>query len=211
MKHYGDAKNRFSKGVSINFFQTFKKFLVCLMVACFAITGCTKDFSPPKIEGAFIAINNDVRKPGLAETDYYKYDVSMNDINESSNEPGGMQFVMDISDVNKQYIGDIGGVFNTTKIVISIDAYEKNFDSKTTLKTLGRNGRYSAVKEIMQDRCAVFIQLKNEDDRIIKAGHALPNQDVTIEKINNKYYVTFNNLNFGDGPAFTGSARLVTD
>ena len=181
------------------------------IIACFAMTGCTKDFSAPKIEGPFIEINNDVRKPGLVEKDAYQCDISRNGISESYSEPGGMQFVMDISDANKEYIGDIGGLFNATRVEISIDAYRKSFDSKTTLKTLGRNGRYSNVKEIMQDRCDVFIQIKDENDREIKAGHALPNQDITIEKINNKYYVTFNNLSFGDGPAFTGSARLITD
>lgn len=211
MRHYGNAENRFFKRESINFFETLKKLFFCSMIACFAITGCTKDFSTPKIEGTFIEINNDVRQPGLAEKDSYRCDISLKDISESYNEPGGMQFVMNISDVNKEYIGDIGGIFNTTKIEINIDAYRKSFDSKITLKTLGRNGRYSGVKEILQDRCNVFIQLKNEDGRVIKAGHALPGQDVTIEKINNKYHVTFKNLNFGDGPAFKGSARLVTD
>jgi len=187
-----------------------RKFFSYFLIACCAVVSCKKDSSKStKTDGVFIEINNDVRNPGLIDKDFYQIELTSYSFPETYNEPAGIQFIMDIRDLNKQYIGDIGGIINTTEIEIYVDAFKQNFDTKTILKTFVRTG--SETKSIMQNKCKIDIRMKDKNDRTTAYANALNNQDVTIEKIDNKYNVTFSKLNFGNGSTFTGSARLITN
>ncbi len=183
-----------------------KLILILTLIILFA--SCKKENNNNNYEGVFIEINNDLRKPSLVEKDYYQIELSKYPFNETSSEPSGIQFIMDIRDYNQEYIGGIGGITKTAEIEVYIDVYTIDLDVKKTLKTMMLTG--SETKAFKQNKCTVRIRMKDKEDKNVADGNALDNQNITVEKINGEYKVYFNKLNFGNGTKFTGSGRIIT-
>ncbi len=185
---------------------------VSLLVIFLFIT-CSKDDNNKmaSIDGVFIGVNNDNRIPGLYDIeDTYRVDLSSYAFVEKYYEPSGVQFVMEIWDKNREFIGGIGGINSCQVIELYIDVYKNDFNSKTQVETF--TGDLSKAEK--QDKCNLYIRLKDINRNPIMAGNAIDGQNITVEYKNGEYYVEFSNLKVesNDGiDSFTTSGRIITN
>lgn len=173
------------------------------------ILSCNKDDEDIKPNGVFIEVNGDTRIPSLSNTSGYEIDLSSFNFSGNSSEPSGIQFVMDIYDLDRKYIGGIGGIQSCVELELFVDVFKSNFNGNETIQTF----LTANTKEEKQDKANIFIRFKDSSDDRIMSGTALDGQSVEIEKRNGEYYVFFDNLNFKstDGTDFTASSRIITN
>ncbi len=183
--------------------------LLIMIILCTGIS-CSdeNDIKQPKT-GVFISINDDVRIPSLVSIPYYQIKQSSYNFKSSISEPEGIQFVMDIYDPKRQYIGGIGGMTTCVRVWVSITVYKTDFASPSQIKTFS----IANTKNEKADKAKVFIEFRNIDDDRFLYGTAIENQTINIKKENGEYFVYFKNLNFKspEGSTFNGSIRLITN
>ena len=72
----------------------------------------------------------------------------------------------------------------------------------------------SLSKTEKQNKCNVYLRLKDTDDHVIIGLRALDGQNITVEFKNGEYYVEFSNLDFGSNGGtniFIVSGRIITN
>lgn len=187
--------------------------ILLLFIITLSLFSCSKeDNNVPPSNGVFISINNDLRKPSLSNSSTYQIDLSSYNFNSTYYEPSGVQFVMDIHDPERAYIGGIGGITTCAELEVYVDIFRTDLDTKKDIPTIF-NARGQSNEE-KKDKAEIFIRFKDNEDDVIMAGTALENQMVSVRKENGEYVVNFENLNFEstDGTTnFTASGRIITN
>jgi len=193
--------------------NNYKKILVALLVTI-SLISCSKDDSAGgnnSPNGVFIGVNDDNRTLALNDIgDTYRIDLSSLAFNENSYEPAGIQFVMEIWDKNKAYIGGIGGNNSCQVIELYVDVFKNDFKTKTTIKTYAS----PMTKAGRKDKCNIFIRLKDINRKLIIMGEAINGQDITVENKNGVYTVEFSKLKIvteNGTSSFTCSGRIITN
>ncbi|WP_298248381.1 hypothetical protein [uncultured Christiangramia sp.] len=187
--------------------------ILLLFTIILSLFSCSKeDDNEQPSNGVFISINNDLREPSLNNTSNYQIELSSYSFNSTNREPSGIQFVMDIHDPDKQYIGGIGGITTCAELEVFIDVFRTDLESPKTISTIFN--AYGQSKEEKQDKAEVFIRFKNDEDDVIMAGTALENQTINVKNENGEYVTIFENLTFEstDGTTnFTASGRIIAN
>ncbi|MGW1456507.1 hypothetical protein ACWBC2_16090 [Salegentibacter agarivorans] len=191
----------------------FLKITFLALTVLLSFNSCSKDDDTEnQTNGVYISINNDLRTPSLSSKPYYEIDLSSFSFGSTYYEPAGIQFVMDIYDPNREYIGGIGGVTSCSELEVYVDVFKQDFSQSSTVNTVFN--AHSLDKEEKRDKAEIFIRFRDDDDDVILAGTALENQTVKIEQKNGEYYVHFENINFlgTDGNStFKASGRIITN
>lgn len=186
-----------------------KKLLLLLTLVTALATSCSNRDEDSTPNGVFIEVNGDTRNPSLSNTTGYQINLSSFNFNENSSEPAGIQFVMDIYDINRKYIGGIAGIQSCVEIELFVDVFKVDFYGNETVQTF----LTANTKEEKEGKANIFIRFKDSSDHRILSGTAIDGQNIKIEKRNGEFYVFFENLNFKstDGDDFTASSRIITN
>lgn len=184
------------------------------LVLVLTLFSCSKEDNneASSSNGVFISINNDSRTPSLSNSSTYQIELSSYNFSSTHYDPSGVQFVMDIHDPDREYIGGIGGITTCAEIEVFVDVFRTDLDTKKNIPTIFN--AYGQSKEEKQDKAEMFIRFKNNEDDVILAGTALENQTVSVRKENGEFIISFENLKFEstDGNTiFTGSGRIITN
>lgn len=160
------------------------KFLIASLIVTMLFIRCSSDddSSTESTDEVFIEVNGDLRKPDIISRDYYDVELSRTFFDENSSEPAGAQFVLDIYDPDRQYIGGLGNYEECVEVELFIDYFSAGFPAESKSVETILNA-YSASKEEKTGKCEIFIRLKNLSDNVILAGTAIDNQfaEYTLE------------------------------
>ena len=184
------------------------------LIAFLTLLSCSKDDDSSNnipSNGIFISINGDTRTLSSASNeDGYDIELSSYLFNGNASEPEGVQLVMDVYDIDQEYIGDIGDYTGCTEIEVYADIFTRDF-SNPNIKTIFDEGNLTSSEK--ENKCELYIRLKGGSDDVIIAGSSVENQTVTISKQGNTYEVEFTDLNFksNEGETFTASGRIITN
>lgn len=185
---------------------------VILLALLFSSCSSDDDNNNSQPNGVFITVNSDTRTPSLTNSSGYEIDLSSFEFNGNFSEPAGIQFVMDIYDIDRMHIGGIGGYTSCVEIELFVDIYKQGFTNNENVSTIFQANSASSSEK--QDKAEIFIRLKNEQDDVFLAGTALDNQNIQVSFENGQYNVSFTNLNFlgtNGTTEFTAGARILTN
>ncbi len=165
----------------------------------------------------FIEVNGDLRTPSNTSSGTYNVELSRFFFDETSNEPLGVQFVMDIYDPERLYIGGLGNYSSCVEVELFVDYFSDGFpDSSAEVSTIFNAN--SIPKEEKSGKCEIFIRLKDINDNIIIAGTAIPDQITQytlVPGVGGYSSFTFQNLTFqtndNTGNQFTVGGRIVVE
>ena len=190
------------------------KHFFLLLIAFFSILSCSKDDETNNQDtpedAIFISINNDIRQLHASNRNDYEIDLSSYEFNQTSSEPKGVQFVMDVYDPNKEFIGNISGINECTEIEVFVDVFQTRFPDDR-IETLFNAHSLPIIDKF--NKCELFIRLKDDSDNVIIAGTSQQGQSISVDEINGfQYRIEFFDLVFetNSGETFTASGRINT-
>ncbi|WP_157366545.1 hypothetical protein [Aquimarina agarilytica] len=190
------------------------KHFFLVLIAFFSILSCSKDDETNNEDipedAIFISINDDIRQLHASNRNNYEIDLSSFEFNQTSSEPQGVQFVMDIYDPNKEFIGNIAGINRCSEIEVFADVFQTRFPDEN-IETLFNANRLPIIDKF--NKCELFIRLKDESDNVIMAGTSQNGQSISVDEINGfQYRVEFFDIIFetNSGETFTASGRINT-
>lgn len=189
------------------------KYFNLILIALFTLLSCSDDESNNESipeNALFISINDDSRQIHASNRNEYKIDLSSFEFSQTSSEPKGVQFVMDIYDPNKEFIGNIAGINRCSEIEVFADVFQTRFPDEN-IETLFNANRLPIIDKF--NKCELFIRLKDESDNVIMAGTSQNGQSISVDEINGfQYRVEFFDIIFetNSGETFSASGRINT-